>query len=412
MEDITATPAVATAKAAAAKKPPAVKKGDELDLDSLLTATSKGTSGEDDSFSSITMINLEVAPEIFSTGIEQLDGILGGGLHWGRMTEIFGPNKSGKTELARYISASVLTDPDVEVWYFDQEFALNPAILSKYPALRLKNDAGKPRFRPISAGTLEDFFKLLYKALRMLGKINEKLAKEGKPRKKILFVLDSVPAIKADASVSNETFEKSSLLPEPRIWSNETSKLRQYLAHVGAHAILINQIRDKPGTPAYVDPESPGGQAIKFYADYRFYLKNTGKFSFSKGRTIPPGKRASGFFSKLSIRKNKTGLPEREMDMVVTYTDAMGKKSGVSPEWSLFYSLLEAKVIKSAGGAFKLPDLEERFTRVDWIGLCDELLEVEGSALNLARKNWVERQLSNDAGVASSSEDDDEPASE
>ncbi len=59
MEDITATPPAATPKAAAAKKPLAAKKADELDLDSLLTATSKGTSGEDDSFSSITMIDLD-----------------------------------------------------------------------------------------------------------------------------------------------------------------------------------------------------------------------------------------------------------------------------------------------------------------------------------------------------------------
>lgn len=400
-------PAPKASSAAKGNKGKGKEKDDGLDFDSLLEKASKGKSGEDESFSSVTMIDLDAPVEIFSTGIPQLDGILGGGLHWGRMTEVFGPNKSGKTELARYIAAAVLElDPDTEVWYFDQEFALNPQILPKYPALQLRNDAGKKRFRPLSAGTLEDFFRLLFKVLRMLGQINEKLVKEGKKRKKILFVLDSVPALKADSTVSNEELEKSSLLPEARIWSEQTSKLRQYLAHVGAHALLINQIRDKPGTPAYVDPESPGGQAIKFYADYRFYLRNSGKFSFSKGRTVPPGKRASGFFSKLTVRKNKTGLPEREMDMIVTYTDALGKKSGVSPEWSLFYALLDAKIIKSAGGKFRLAGLDEGFDRIDWIDMCDEMLKTPGSALSEARQTWVSRQLANDSGSTESEEDD------
>jgi len=385
------------------------KTAPDLDLDSLLTTACKGKTGEDESFSAVTMIDLMATPEVFGTGIEQLDRMLGGGFHWGRMAELFGPNKSGKTELARFISASILeADPDVEVWYFDQEFALNPAILHKYPSLSLRNAAGKLRFRPISVSSLEEYFKLMYKALRMLGTINEKAIKEGTPTKKIVFVLDSVPALKANASVENEEFEKSSLLPEPRIWSDQTSKLRQYLAHVGAFAIMVNQIRDKPGTPSYVDPESPGGQALKFYADYRLYLRTSSKFSFSKGRSVPTRKRSSGFFSKITVRKNKTGLPDREMEMVITFTDALGKKSGISPEWTLFYSLLDAKIIKSAGGKFRIAGLEEGFTRLDWVNLCDDLLKVDGSALRVALDTWVERQLSNDSGSAGGGEEEDE----
>lgn len=408
MSDLTeVVDVVVPGKPGADKKPK--KKEADLDLDSLLSSACKDKSGGEESFAAVTMIDLEATPEVFSTGIDQLDGLLGGGFHWGRMTEIFGPNKSGKTELARFISAALIrNDPDVEVWYFDQEFALNPAILSKYPDLSLRNAAGKLRFRPISVASLEDYFKLMYKALRLLGKINEAADKAKTPRKKILFVLDSVPALKARAEVENEEFDKSALLPGPRIWSNETSKLRQYLAHVGAHAILVNQIRDKPNTPGFVEPESPGGQAIKFYADYRLYLHSTNKFSFSKGRSVPTGKRSSGFFSKINIRKNKTGIPDREMQVVVTFTDAMGRKSGISTEWSLFYALLEAKIIKSAGGKFRLPNYDEGFTRIDWIGMCDEFAGRDDSPIKAAKDTWIARQLANDSGDSGDSEDEEE----
>lgn len=386
----------------------------ELDLDSLLKKHSKNDG--DDVCASVTMVDLEAEPEIFKTGIPQFDALLGGGMHWGRLTEIFGPNKSGKTELARFISATVLkNDPDTEVWYFDQEFALSPEILRNYPELSLKNAAGKPRFRPLTVSCLEEFFKLIYRALKLLDEINRVSISKGKLAKKVLFVLDSVPALKAKAELENEEFEKSSLLPGPRIWSSETSKLRRYMSHVGAHTILVNQIRDKPGSASYMDPESPGGQAIKFYADYRFYMRSTGKFSFSKGRAVPKGKRSSGFFSTLTVKKNKTGIPDREIEFPITFTPALGKPSGISQEWALFYSLLSSNVIKSRGGKFWINGIEDGFSRLEWVSLYDEMINEPSSPIMAAMDKWIDVQLSNDISKVTkedSGDDDDDDSGE
>lgn len=364
---------------------------------SALTAAMFGGKG-------MEMSDIDQEPTFFSSGLGLLDRILNGGFAEGRMTEIFGPNKSGKTELSRSIAHSYLSEfPDSEVWYFDQEFALDNRILNQYPMFAARHSDGNKRFKVLYAECLEEFLSTLFKAFTTA-------EENGIKKVRILVVLDSVPALKARQAVDQVNVEeKLQLLPEARLWSEQTSKLRRYLNRFGAHAILVNQTREKPNTQTF-EPESPGGSAIKFYADTRLFLTQVSRFSFSKGKAVPKGYRPSGFFTKIRVRKNKLGMPERELEVPVTYQASQGVPSGISQPWAVFYCLLERGVIKSKGGAFVMRGIDERFNRSDWVAMYQDFRanpeSPGGVALTDGIESWVQRQLAADDGKKGA--DDDE----
>lgn len=411
MEDTIQT----AAKSAARPKPdPKVKA--KPSLTTILTTAMKAKD-EGSICNNVTEMAFDENPPRFSSGFEMLDAILGGdvgdtsttgGFEWGRMTEIFGPNKSGKTELVRRIASSVLTnDPDSHVWYFDQEFALDAKVMDSNPAFKLKTANGEKRFRALRASHLESFFATLYAALRQI-------AEQRKNGEKInlLIILDSVPALQSKQEVESEEFKGGSLLPTPRLWSAETSKLRRFMSHVGGHLLLVNQIRSKPGEMSFVEPESPGGQAIKFYSDYRIFINQSSGFSFTKGKSPAKGYQPSGFFTRLKIRKNKTGLPERVLEMPVIYQPHQGTPSGICHHWALFYALTSVKLIVAKGGKYFLRGDSEGFDRKDWKGLYDEQFSVAGSPLRNCFVLWVKTQLRSDLLEESDSSPDESDESE
>ena len=215
---------------------------------------------------------------IIRSGIQPLDWMLGGGLRGGRMTEIFGPNKSAKTEIVRAFSENFLTDyPDSKVWYYDQEFALNEAILRKYPVFKALDPSGRKRFASFRADTMEVFFSVLFKSFKAA-------IQAGATRIPLLIVLDSFPALRPKVEIESDDFAKVIMMAQARISSECLPKLRGFLAKTGVHFMIVNQTRDKPNQPAFVEQESPGGNAIKFYSDYRLITKPISRFSFSKGK--------------------------------------------------------------------------------------------------------------------------------
>lgn len=371
------------------------------DLDSIFTAPAK----KNQQFG-IDEVDFEVlrsqSDVNFNFGITLLDLLLGGGLKGGRMTEIFGKNKSGKTELCRCLSENwINSHSESRVWYFDQEYALSHTTLEKYPAFSKKDKAGVDRFRVFNAETMEGFFEIVYNVLQTA-------CDAGITNLPLLIVVDSVPALKAANDMAEEDLTKARMPRQAQVLSALLPKLRRLLAKTGAHAIMVNQTRKDMKAQSFVEDESPCGEALKFYADYRLITKNIGKFSFSKGKQASPEFKPMGFFTKLIIKKNKLSIPDREVEIPITYLPASGFPAGASDVWCLFYNFRDKDIISTKAGKFSFNGVS--FDRKDWPAMYREFFKDgalrSDSPLLKAADNWLSQQHVVDSKDGDDDDDD------
>jgi len=262
-----------------------------------------------------------VAVEAIPTGSLALDIALGiGGIPRGRITEIFGPESSGKTTLAQHVITEAQKRGGMAA-YIDAEHALDPAYAANCGA------------------NIDDLYISQPDTGEQALEITEALVRSGAID---LIVIDSVAALVPRVEIEGEIGDQTIGL-QARLMSQALRKLAGAIGKSGTAVIFINQLREKVGI-IFGNPEvTPGGRALKFYSSVRIDLRRTD--------TLKQGDKAIGSHVKARVVKNKVAPPFRLAEFDIMFDH------GISREGNILDLGVELGLVKKAGAFFSYGEL-------------------------------------------------------
>lgn len=317
--------------------------------------------------------------DAISTGSLTLDMALGiGGLPRGRITEIYGPESSGKTTLALHCIAEAQKAGGTAA-FIDVEHALDPVYAS---ALGVDIDS----LLVSQPDTGEDALEIT-EALVRSGAID-------------IIVVDSVAALAPKAEIEGE-MGSSHVGVQARLMSQALRKLTGSISKLNCVAIFINQLREKVGV-VYGSPEvTPGGRALKFYSTVRIDVR--------KGEPIKNGSEIIGSRTKAKVVKNKIAPPFKVAEFDIMYGE------GISRVGELLDLAVMADVVKKSGAWFSYKEnrLGQGRDKVKEVFKNDPALAKEIEEETLKHKDELLGQISKKPkGKSVKSKSDDEESSE
>jgi recombination protein RecA len=264
-----------------------------------------------------------LAVEVIPTGSLALDIALGvGGIPRGRVTEIFGPESSGKTTLCQHIVAEAQKRGG-NCAYIDMEHALDPVYAAKCGA---DTDA-------------------LYVAQPDTGEqaleIAETLIRSGGVD---VVVVDSVAALVPRAEIEGDMGD-ATMGMQARLMSQALRKLSAAIRQTNTAMIFTNQLRQKIGV-MFGNPETTtGGMALKFYASVRLDVRRV--------QSIKNGAEVVGSRTRVRVVKNKVAPPFREAEFDIMYNEGISKAGdlidigtqlGLIVKRGAFFSFQDARI--------------------------------------------------------------------
>ncbi|MDP6647633.1 MAG: recombinase RecA [Dehalococcoidales bacterium] len=258
--------------------------------------------------------------EIIPSGSLALDLALGvGGIPKGRITEIFGPEASGKTTLGQHIIAEAQKRGGVAA-YIDVEHALDP------------DYAGR------CGVNIDDMLISQPDTGEQALEITEALVRSGAVD---IIIVDSVAALVPQAEIEGEMGDAHVGL-QARLMSQALRKLASAIAKSGTAVVFINQLREKVGI-FFGNPEvTPGGRALKFYSSVRVDLR--------RADTIKQGDVAIGNRVKARVVKNKVASPFRSAEFDIMFD------RGISREGNLLDLSVGLGLVSKSGAFFSCGD--------------------------------------------------------
>lgn len=267
-------------------------------------------------------VNAKMQVDIIPTGSLALDLALGiGGIPRGRVTEIFGPESSGKTTLALQIIAEAQHLGGVAA-FIDVEHALDP-----YYAKNLGVDINNLYISQPDTGE---------QALEIVESLVRSNAVD-------IVVIDSVAALVPRAEIEGEMGDVHMGL-QARLMSQALRKLTAIISKSKTSVLFINQIRDKIGV-MFGNPETtPGGRALKFYASIRLDVR--------KQDTLKQGNDIIGNKVKVKVVKNKLAPPFKQVDFEIIYGKGISKVGGILDVGA------ESEIINKSGTWYTYNDLK------------------------------------------------------
>jgi len=255
------------------------------------------------------------------SGSLALDLALGiGGIPRGRVTEIFGPEASGKTTLAQHILAEAQKLGGTAA-YIDAEHALDPSYAANCGVnvddlLISQPDTGEQALE-----------------------ITEALVRSGAVD---VIAIDSVAALVPQAEIEGEMGEAHVGL-QARLMSQALRKLAAAIGKSGTAVIFINQLREKVGI-IFGNPEvTPGGRALKFYSSVRIDLRRV--------ETIKQGNESIGNLIRAKVVKNKIAPPFKSAQFDIMFDH------GISKEGNLIDLGVELGIVNKTGAFFSCGDI-------------------------------------------------------
>ncbi|MDP6397073.1 MAG: recombinase RecA [Candidatus Marinimicrobia bacterium] len=254
------------------------------------------------------------------TGAISLDSALGiGGVPRGRVTEIYGPEASGKTTLALHILAEAQKLGGYGI-FIDAEHAMDPTYAEKLGVNIAELLVSQP-------DTGEQALEICDTLVRS-GAVD-------------VVIVDSVAALVPRVELEGEMGDSYVGL-QARLMSQALRKLTGSVSKSNTAVIFVNQIREKIGV-MFGNPETtPGGRALKFYTSVRLDIRRIG--------AIKEADTSVGNRVRVKVVKNKCAPPFRQTEFDIMYGE------GISYEGDLLDLAVTAEIVDKSGAWYSYGD--------------------------------------------------------